>query len=89
MAAFLLHHAARGLPAGLRARVTVVRAAGVAIGLDLAAGPRVELGDGSRLAAKALALRAVLAAYRRAGVAPTMIDVSVPDRPLARPALRS
>ena len=78
------------LSTSLRARVTVVRAGPAGgVSFDLAGGPRVEFGDGARLAAKALALRAVLAAYRRGGVTPTTVDVSVPDRPLAWPALRS
>ena len=51
--------------------------------------PLVELGGEDRIAAKVLSLKAVLAAYRRGNVAPTTIDVSAPDRPLARPRLSS
>jgi hypothetical protein len=39
--------------------------------------------------AKVLSLKAVLAAYRRDGTTPTMVDVSAPDRPLAQPRLSS
>jgi cell division septal protein FtsQ len=79
-----------GLPSSLRAKVKVVRvgAAGL-VSLDLAGGLRVELGDDERLAAKVLALRAVLVAYQRAGTDVTFIDVSIPDRPLGRPRLSS
>jgi cell division septal protein FtsQ len=76
------------LPVSLRARVQVVRVdAGGQVALVLREGPRVELGGEERMVAKVLALRAVLAAYRRAGTAPTLIDVSAPDRPLGRPRL--
>lgn len=79
-----------GLPASLRKRVEVVRARPDGqISLDIADGPRVEFGGGDRLVAKVLALRAVLAAYRRGDRSPTYIDVTTPDRPLARPRLTS
>lgn len=45
-------------------------------------------GDADRLTAKVLALRAVLESYRRAGKTCTFIDVSVPDRVLARPVFK-
>jgi hypothetical protein len=79
-----------GLPASLRARVQVLYVGPEGrVSLDLADGPRVELGDEERLVAKVLALRAVLAAYRRGDASPTFIDVSAPDRPMARPRLTS
>jgi hypothetical protein len=79
-----------GLPSSLLARVEVVSIGSDGqASLDLEDGPRVELGGEERLVAKVLALRAVLTAYRRAGTAPTFIDVSAPDRPLGRPYLSS
>lgn len=76
------------LPVSLRARVQVVRIdAGGQVALSLKEGPRVELGGEERMVAKVLALRAVLAAYRRAGTAPKFVDVSAPDRPMGRPRL--
>ena len=79
-----------GLPASLRKKVKVVSVdkAGQ-VSLYLTNGPFVEFGAGERLVAKVLSLRAVLAAYQRAGNAPTFIDVSSPDRPLGRPRLSS
>lgn len=78
------------LPPSLRRRVDVLRVDGEAqVTVDLAGGPVVVLGGEGRMRAKVLSLRAVLDAYRRAGVGPTMVDVSVPDRPLARPRLSS
>ncbi len=47
----------------------------------------VRIGDADRLGDKALALRAVAAAYREKGISPSHIDVSVPERPLGRPLL--
>ena len=79
-----------GLPASLRKKVKVVSVdkAGQ-VSLYLTNGPFVEFGAGERLVAKVLSLRAVLAAYQRAGNTPTFIDVSSPDRPLGRPRLSS
>jgi cell division septal protein FtsQ len=45
-------------------------------------------GGGDRLVAKTLALRAVLDHYGSAGKTCTFIDVSIPDRVLARPVLK-
>jgi cell division septal protein FtsQ len=79
-----------GLPASLRNKVKVVSVdkAGQ-VSLSLTNGPFVRLGAEERLVAKVLSLRAVLAAYQRAGSAPTYIDVSSPDRPLGSPRLSS
>jgi cell division septal protein FtsQ len=55
----------------------------------LRSGLVVALGDDSRLTAKALSLKAVLAQYAHRGVTATAVDVSVPDRPLAKPRLPS
>ena len=79
-----------GLPSSLAKRVQVVSVGtGGQVSFTLAGGPRVEIGGDERLVAKVLSLRAVLAAYDRAGTAPTFIDVSSPDRPLGRPRLSS
>lgn len=48
----------------------------------------VRWGDGQRSLAKALAMKAVLAEYDRAGRKADFLDVSVPDRVLARPILK-
>ncbi len=50
-------------------------------------GPTIEFGDTSALAAKVLALKAVLGRYRARHVTCTFVDVSVPDRPLGAPLL--
>jgi POTRA domain, FtsQ-type len=79
-----------GLPSTLRSRVAVVRVLpGGQVTLLFDRGLYVEFGGEDRLVAKALALRAVLAAYRVDGTTPTYIDVSAPDRPLGRPRLSS
>jgi cell division protein FtsQ len=77
-----------GLPPSLRrqvALVTVSKAMLVTVTMrdDLV----VRIGDADRLGDKALALRAVAAAYRKQGVSPSYVDVSLPERPLARPLL--
>ena len=73
-----------------RRRVAVLRVDNERqVTVDLADGPVVVLGAEGSMRAKVLSLRAVLDAYRRAGVEPTMVDVSAPDRPLARPRLSS
>jgi hypothetical protein len=48
----------------------------------------IVFGDASRLADKMLALQVVLARYEMGRVKPTMIDVAIADRPLARPVLK-
>lgn len=79
----------QGLPRALREAVAVIEAPDDArLTLRFAGGPLVVWGDTSRSPAKTLALRAVLARYRRASIACTFADVSVPDRVLARPVLK-
>ena len=56
--------------------------------LRFAGGPVVAWGDAERTLAKSLALRAVLARYATAGTAVRLLDVSIPDRVLARPVLK-
>ena len=79
---------AGSLPADLRAAAAYARVNKAGnVRLVLRDGPLVDFGGGSRLKAKTLALKAVLASYARDHVTPTYIDVSVPDRPLAAPKL--
>ena len=79
---------AGSLPANLRAAAAYARVNKAGnVRLVLRDGPLVDFGGGSRLKAKTLALKAVLASYAREHVTPTYIDVSVPDRPLAVPKL--
>ena len=76
------------LPSQLAARVDVVECDGTQIRLRLADGPLVRWGDAGRSYAKGIALRAVLARYASLGRVCTWMDVSVPDRVLARPVLQ-
>ncbi len=76
------------LPGSLRSEVVAVSAASPdALVMLMRRGVAVDIGDTSRLTAKQMALRAVLDRYRRRGVTPTRIDVTLPDRPLASPML--
>ena len=78
-----------GLPSSLRGDVAVAEASGDSqLTLRFAGGPLVVWGDASRSQAKTLALRAVLSRYREVGKTCTFADISVPDRVLARPALK-
>jgi hypothetical protein len=45
-------------------------------------------GDAARTLAKTVALRTVLARYEDEGKTCTQLDVSIPDRTLARPVLQ-
>ena len=77
-----------GLPGGLRAQVVALSAVSPdTLVMLLRGGVTVDIGDTSRIAAKAIALRAVLDRYRRSGVTPNRIDVTLPDRPLGSPLL--
>ena len=76
------------LPNGLRAQVVALSAASPdALVMLLRAGVTGAMGDTSRLAAKAIALRVVLDRYARSKITPTRIDVTLPDRPLGSPLL--
>ena len=82
-------HVVEALPVAQRRDVAIVQvtpAGDVALRFD--GGMVVRWGDGQRALAKTLALKAVLGAYRRAGQQPTFLDVSIPDRVLARPILK-
>jgi cell division septal protein FtsQ len=77
------------LPKELRSRLAVVESSAQGqTTLRFASGPVAIWGDGGRLRAKILALRAVLDRYAGAGKTCTFIDVSIPDRVLARPILK-
>jgi len=77
------------LPQELRRKLAVVESSSEGqTTLRFAGGPVAIWGDGGRLRAKVLALRAVLDRYASAGTACTFIDVSIPDRVLARPVLK-
>jgi cell division septal protein FtsQ len=56
--------------------------------LRFAGGPVASWGDAGRTLAKTVALRTVLKRYEQVGKTCTMIDVSIPDRTLARPVLQ-
>jgi hypothetical protein len=75
------------LPAAFRRDAAVVTTDGGTIVVEERAGLKMAFGDASRLDAKMLSLRAVLARYASKHVTPTLIDVSVPDRPIASPML--
>jgi cell division septal protein FtsQ len=75
------------LPADLRAGVAEVRRRPEGIRLRLRSGAVADLGPLSRLTAKAVALQAVLDYYSGQKVAAQYVDVSVPDRPVAKPLL--
>jgi cell division septal protein FtsQ len=77
-----------GLPASMPAKIAVVEADGAQLSLRFADGPVVVWGDSSRSLAKTVALRAVLDRYAQAGETCVYMDVSVPDRVLARPVLK-
>jgi cell division septal protein FtsQ len=77
------------LPQQLRGRLAVVETSPQGqTTLHFANGLVAVWGDGDRLLAKALALRAVLNRYGSAGKTCTFLDVSLPDRVLARPVLK-
>lgn len=76
------------LPPALRTRPAIVVAEDGWVTLRFTDGLEVVWGDGERLRAKRIALRKVLNEYEREGVSCTYIDVSTPDRALARPVLQ-
>lgn len=75
------------LPARLRRDVTAVKVDETRAQVYLREGPVVEFGAVDDLGVKVLALRAVIDRYRQRRVKPTLIDVSVPSRPLGSPLL--
>lgn len=77
-----------GLDKPLRKRLEVAVVSGDQIKLHFAGALLAVWGDGERCLAKSMALRAVLKHYEDRDVRCTFIDVSVPDRVLARPVLK-
>ena len=76
------------LPGSLRRRLSVVENDDGQLTLRFAGGPVATWGDTERTLAKTVALRTVLSRYRAAGKTCSELDVSVPDRSLAKPVLR-
>jgi hypothetical protein len=76
------------LPGSLRRRLAVVQNDDGQITLRFAGGPVATWGDSERTLAKTVALRTVLAHYEDAGSTCTELDVSIPDRVIARPVLQ-
>lgn len=77
------------LPHAVRERVSVVQVAGKGqLTFRLDGGLLVVWGDTQRSVAKTVALRTVLVQYAQTGQTCTFMDVSVPDRVLARPVLK-
>ena len=75
------------LPGPLRRKLAAVQDDDGQLTLRFAGGPVTAWGDAERTLAKTVALRAVLAAYDDAGKTCTELDVSIPDRTLAKPVL--
>jgi cell division septal protein FtsQ len=76
------------LPSSLRGRLAFVEDDGGQLTLHFDDGLVTIWGDSSRTLAKTLALRTVLAKYAAVGKTCTKLDVSVPDRTLAKPVLQ-
>ena len=76
------------LPGSLRRRLAAVEDEDGQLTLRFAGGPVATWGDAERTLAKTVALRTVLARYADAGKTCTQIDVSIPDRTLAKPVLQ-
>ncbi len=76
------------LPGSLRRKLAAVQDDGGQLTLRFADGPVTQWGDAERTLAKTVALRTVLAEYEHAGETCTEMDVSIPDRTLARPVLQ-
>lgn len=76
------------LPRSLRRRLAVVENDAGQLTLRFTGGPVATWGDAERSLAKTVALRTVLSRYEAAGETCTQIDVSIPDRSLAKPVLK-
>jgi hypothetical protein len=76
------------LPPRLRKNLGVVERDEHSLTLRFAGGPVALWGDAERTAAKVVALRVVLGRYDSSGKACTFIDVSMPERVLAKPVLK-
>ena len=75
------------LPNSFRRRLAAVEDEDGRLTLRFAGGPVAAWGDAERTLAKTVALRTVLAEYEDAGKTCAQIDVSIPDRTLAKPVL--
>ena len=75
------------LPRSLRRRLAVVENDNGQLTLRFTGGPVAAWGDAERTLAKMVALRTVLSRYEAAGKTCTELDVSIPDRSLAKPVL--
>jgi cell division septal protein FtsQ len=82
-------HVVDALPASLRRELNMVQvsAQGV-VTLRLDRGLVVRWGDRQRSLAKAISLTVVVDAYRRVGKQASFLDVSLPDRVIARPIFK-
>jgi cell division septal protein FtsQ len=78
---------ARALPAAIRSQVRMVRTTPAGLRVVMRDGLVLVVGSAEQLHAKTLSLQAVLSYYRGRHVKPTYVDVSLPDRPLAKPKL--
>ncbi len=76
------------LPGSLRRSLAVVENRDGQLTLRFAGGPVTTWGDTGRTLAKTVALRTVLSRYKAAGKTCAKLDVSVPDRSLAKPVLQ-
>lgn len=76
------------LPGSLRRKLATVQDDDGQLTLRFAGGPVTVWGDAKRTLAKTVALRTVLAAYADAGRTCIQLDVSIPDRTLAKPVLQ-
>lgn len=81
-------HVIAALPRSLQRRLAVVEHRDGQITLRFDGGPVVAWGDAERTLAKTVALRTVLRAYESARTTCLHMDVSIPDRTLARPVLQ-
>jgi hypothetical protein len=78
---------ARAMPTALRAKMQRVQATAAGLRVVLRDGLRIDVGSAEQLRAKVMSLEAVTGYYRAKHVKPTWVDVSLPDRPLAKPKL--
>ena len=76
------------LPGSLRRSLTAVQSDDGQLTLRFVGGPVTTWGDAERTLAKTVALRTVLRQYADAGKTCTQLDVSIPDRSLAKPVLQ-
>jgi cell division septal protein FtsQ len=81
-------HVIAALPRSLQRRLAVVEHDDGQITLRFDGGPVVAWGDAERTLAKTVALRTVLKAYESARTTCLRMDVSIPDRTLAKPVLQ-